>query len=143
MLFLYLYMKEIKNRSDCPVSFSLDFLGDKWTLLILRDIIIHDKSTYNQFLYSAEKIATNILADRLAMLDKHGFLTKEISAEKRSSAVYRVTEKTVDLIPIIMELNLWGAKYNPSGDQGLVDELKTDKEGTIRKYQQKFRPSSH
>lgn len=109
-------MKEIKARSACPVSFSLDFLGDKWTLLILRDVIVHDKSTYNEFLRSDEKIATNILADRLAMLDKHGFLTKEVSEEKRSSTTYKVTDKTIDLIPVIMELNLWGAKYNPCGD---------------------------
>lgn len=132
-------MKEIKARSACPVSFSLDFLGDKWTLLILRDIVVYRKSTYNEFLRSEEKIATNILADRLAMLERHGFLTKAVSEVKRSRLIYKVTERTIDLVPIIMELNIWGAKYDPAGDKGLMEDLKADKQGTILKYQDELR----
>jgi DNA-binding HxlR family transcriptional regulator len=86
-------MKELKQRSTCPVSTSLDVLGDKWTLLILRDMVFAGKSTYGQFLLSGEKVATNILADRLAVLESQGILTKAVAADKKSKFTYRLTEK--------------------------------------------------
>jgi len=101
-------MKAIKARSDCPVSFALDFLGDQWTLLILRDMMLKNKSTYGDFLNSGEKIATNILADRLAALEQHGFVTKQTTSDKKSTFIYRMTEKGIDLVPVIMELSIWG-----------------------------------
>jgi DNA-binding HxlR family transcriptional regulator len=134
-------MKEIKKRSGCPISFSLDFIGDKWTLLILRDIMLHEKSTYGEFSSSQEKIATNILADRLSMLEGNGFLSKQVGEDKKSKFVYRITEKGIELVPVIMELALWGSKYNPPGDLNLLKELKNDKAGTIKKYQDRLRKS--
>ncbi len=133
-------MKQIIPRSSCPVSYSLDILGDKWTLLILRDMFFADKSTYGEFLQSEEKIATNILADRLAILESQGFISKQVAADKKSKFTYRMTEKGLDLLPIIIEFTLWGAKYSPAGgDTQLLQELKTDKEGTIEKYKQMAR----
>lgn len=132
-------MKEIQRRSNCPVSFSLDFLGDKWTLLILRDIVLANKSTYGDFLSSEEKIATNILADRLGTLEKYGFITKKVSAEKKNKFLFTMTEKGIDLVPVIMELTIWGSKYNPPGNNRILQELQNDKEGTIKKYQEKLR----
>ena len=132
-------MKEITNRSDCPISYSLDFLGDKWTLLILRDIIFGGKSTYGEFLSSKEKMATNILADRLSMLESNGFLNKQIGEDKKSKFVYTMTEKGIELIPLIMELTIWGSKFNPPGNASLVKELKKNKTGTIKAYQDKLR----
>jgi len=134
-------MKEIKKRSGCPVSFSLDFIGDKWTLLILRDIVLHGKSTYGEFLSSGEKMATNILADRLSMLESNGFLHKRIGEDKKTKFVYSMTEKGIELIPIIMELTIWGSKFNPPGDVNLIKSLEKDKAGTIKKYQDKIRKS--
>jgi DNA-binding HxlR family transcriptional regulator len=134
-------MKEIMQRSKCPVSFTLDFLGDKWSLLIIRDMIIYGKSTYGEFIQSEEKIATNILADRLALLEQNGFITRRVSTIKKNKVIYGMTEKSVDLVPIIMEYNIWGAKYNPSGDPALLEELSKDKEHTIKKYQEKIRNS--
>ena len=128
-------MKSQKPRSDCPISFSLDILGDKWTLLILRDMVFAGKSTYGEFLQSAEKMATNILADRLATLESQGFVTKQVAADKKSKFTYRLTEKGLDLIPLLMEISLWGAKYNPAGgNPTLLQELATDKEATITRY---------
>lgn len=132
-------MKEIKKRSGCPVSFSLDFLGDKWTLLILRDMVIYGKTTYGDFLGSEEKIATNILADRLSTLEQHGFIAKEVSPEKKNKFLFSMTEKGIELVPVIMELSIWGSKYNPPGDENLLKELSADKEGTIQKFQEKLR----
>lgn len=134
-------MKQITQRSTCPVSFSLDFLGDKWSLLIIRDMMMHNKSTYGEFLQSDEKIATNILADRLAALEQNGFITRRVSSEKKNKIIYGMTEKSIDLVPIIMEYNIWGAKYNPSGDDALLSELHQDKQQTIQKYQNKIRNS--
>src|SRR4051812_32962671 len=120
-------MKDIKPRSGCPISFSLDFVGDKWMLLILRDMVVAGKSTYGDFLASEEKIATNILADRLGILEKHGFVTKQVGADKKSKFTYTMTEKGIDLVPVIMELTIWGSKYNPPGNDRLLQELKKDK----------------
>lgn len=132
-------MKEIKLRSDCPISFSLDFIGDKWALLILRDIIFADKSTYGEFASSKEKIATNILADRLYMLETNGFLNKQVGEDKKSKFTYSMTEKGIELVPLIMELTIWGSKYNPPGNTNLLKELKKNKAGTIRSYQDRLR----
>jgi DNA-binding HxlR family transcriptional regulator len=133
-----IFMKEIKSRSNCLVSASLDVLGDKWTLLILRDMLFADKSTYGEFLQSAEKIATNILADRLAILESQGLISKAVAADKKSKFTYRLTNKGIDLLPVIMEFTIWGSKYNlAAGDPALLQELAEDKEGTILKYQQR------
>jgi DNA-binding HxlR family transcriptional regulator len=130
-------MKALKQRSTCPVSTSLDVLGDKWTLLILRDIVFAGKSTYGQFLQSEEKMATNILADRLAVLESQGLLTKAVAADKKSKFTYRLTEKGVDTIPIIIELVLWGDKHCPTiVDPSLLEELHTGKDTAVEKYKQ-------
>ncbi|SDM52682.1 DNA-binding transcriptional regulator, HxlR family [Catalinimonas alkaloidigena] len=129
-------MKELKQRSTCPISTSLDVLGDKWTLLILRDIVWAGKSTYGQFLRSPEKIATNILADRLAGLEAQGILSKAVADDKKSKFTYRLTEKGVDIVPILVELILWGAKHAPTiVDPDLLAELRTGKDAAVEKYQ--------
>jgi DNA-binding HxlR family transcriptional regulator len=125
--------KEITSRSECPVSYTLDFFGDRWTLLILRDMIFSGKSTYGQFLQSEEKIATNILADRLSMLETNGFVTKNAYPENRSRFIYQLTEKGISLLPIIIEMNIWGAKSDSfEGNKELLSLLKKDKEKTIK-----------
>lgn len=133
-------MKEIKPRSGCPVSYSLDFLGDKWTLLILRDMMIKNKSTYGEFLASDEKIATNILADRLNMLEANGFVIKQVAPDKKSKFIYNVTDKAIALLPVIIEMGIWGSQYNPPGlDKDMLEALQRDKQGTILQYQQKLK----
>ena len=129
-------MKELKQRSTCPISTSLDVLGDKWTLIILRDMVFSGKSTYGQFLQSAEKMATNVLADRLAFLESQGILTKTVAADKKSKFTYRLTEKGIDIVPIIVELVVWGTKHcSVVVDPGLLEELQAGKDATIEKYQ--------
>ncbi|RBQ11771.1 winged helix-turn-helix transcriptional regulator [Pedobacter miscanthi] len=132
-------MKTITKRSGCPVSFSLDFLGDKWTLLILRDMVLSDKNSYGDFLASNERIATNILADRLNTLEQYGFIIKRVSPEKKNKFLFSLTEKGIELVPILMELTIWGSKYNPPGNEKLLKALADDKVGTILKLQQKLR----
>ncbi|TGE08138.1 winged helix-turn-helix transcriptional regulator [Hymenobacter fodinae] len=130
-------MKVLKQRSTCPISTALDVLGDKWVLLILRDMVFAGKSTYGQFLQSAEKMATNILADRLAVLESQGILNKAVAADKKSKFTYRLTEKGVDTVPLIIELVLWGAKHCPTIiDPRLLAELQDEKAAAVEKYKQ-------
>jgi len=93
------------HRSHCPISFALDIVGDRWTLLILRDLLMKEKKTYGELLASEEGIATNILADRLNWLAAHG-----IVEEQRRN--YRVTAKGMDLLPMMVEMIAWSAKYD-------------------------------
>ncbi|MFD2935200.1 winged helix-turn-helix transcriptional regulator [Spirosoma flavum] len=130
----------MKPRSDCPLSFTLDFFGDKWSLLILRDMMLENKSTYGEFLRSDEKIATNILADRLSMLETYGFVIKQVATDKKSKFVYSLTEKGISLVPVIMEIGLWGSTFNPPGlNPQLLNALEQNKEATISSLQEKLR----
>ena len=111
-MFSYLCaVKKIKKRSDCPISSALDIVGDKWSLLIIRDILLKGKNTYNEFLNAEEKIATNVLADRLAMLEEVGILLKEEHPESKAKYFYRLTKQGIDLLPVLVEIILWSEKY--------------------------------
>lgn len=134
-------MKEISRRSACPLSYTLDFFGDKWSLLIIRDMMLEGKATYGEFLASAEKIATNILADRLNMLESNGFITKQVAADKKSKFIYNLTEKGIGLVPVVMEIALWGSQFNtPSKSvKELIKAMKKDREAIIQKIQNRLR----
>lgn len=100
-----------KTRSSCAISQSLDIIGDKWSLLIVRDLAYFGKDTYGDLLKMKEGIATNVLADRLVALEKAAIITKEIFVGSKSKFKYRLTEKGIDLYPIIVEIMFWGSKY--------------------------------
>ena len=127
-------MKKIKKRSDCPISSALDIVGDKWSLLIIRDIALSGKNTYNEFLKSGEKIATNVLADRLSMLESAGILVKEEHPESKAKIFYRLSAQGIDLLPVLVELILWSDKYlsiSPQAKQ-FAKALRKDKESLIK-----------
>ncbi|WP_343634900.1 helix-turn-helix domain-containing protein [Fluviicola sp.] len=126
-------MKEIKKRSGCPVSSSLDLWGDKWSLLIIRDLMYAKSCTYGDFLKSEEKIATNILASRLETLEETGIISKSGHPESKSKVLYKLTQKGIDLLPVLMEIYLWGEKYfELSGQhQAFLKEVKKDKAGFL------------
>ncbi len=104
-------MKNNLNRSDCPISYALDLIGDKWSLLIIRDLVFDKKRFYKEFRQSKEKIATNILSDRLKKLENAGFIESKVYEKLRTQKEYSLTEKGKDLIPILVEVILWSAKY--------------------------------
>ena len=108
-------MKPIIRRSDCPISYTLDVFGVKWTMLIMRDLLLYGKDSFSEYLCSDEKIATNILTDRLKVLLREGFVTKHTAPKNKSKFLYRPTEKAIDLIPILGEITLWAEKYSPAG----------------------------
>ena len=118
-----------EKRSSCPISFALDLFGDKWSLLILRDIIFKDKKTYNDFLNSEESISTNILAERLERLKHEGFIRGQTDKVDKKKTLYAPTDKALDLIPVILEIIEWSAKYdvNTGAPKEFLRELKKDR----------------
>ena len=98
-------------RSDCPLNFGLEIFGDRWSLLIIRDLMFFGKRYYNEFLSSAECISTNILAERLAMLEKEKIIKKEKDKSHKQKLLYSLTEKAIDLAPVIINIGLWSEKY--------------------------------
>ena len=91
------------------MNFAVETLGDKWSLVILRDIIFHGKCTYGEFLRSDEKIATNILASRLDYLEKERLISKSEHETDRRKDVYRITERGIELVPVLIEMTAWSA----------------------------------
>ena len=117
------------RRSDCPINFALEMVGDAWSLLIIRDIVYFGKKTYGEFLESDEGIATNILASRLAQLEQKGILVKHRCDADKRKELYALTEKGLDLIPILLEMANWGAKHDPEtgAPQAWIDAVKADR----------------
>jgi DNA-binding HxlR family transcriptional regulator len=99
-------------RSHCAVNYGVEIFGDRWSLLIIRDIVFVGKKTYGQFLKSEEGIATNVLASRLAFLEEQGVLSKAPNPDDRRKDFYTLTEKGLDLIPIVLDIVLWSAKHD-------------------------------
>ncbi|MHB1021588.1 MAG: winged helix-turn-helix transcriptional regulator [Acidobacteriaceae bacterium] len=104
-----------KRRSGCPVSISLEIFGDRWSLLILRDLMVRGFQTFKQFQESGEGIATNILAERLRRLEESGILSREAEPTDGRRTNYRLTEKGIDLAPVLLELLIWGARHEETG----------------------------
>ena len=127
-------MKTNKKRSDCPLSCSLDVFGDKWSLLIIRDLMFGNKCTYNDFLKSEEGIATNILASRLKGLEENGVIEKSAHPNSKAKILYRLTPKGIDLLPVIMELYIWSDKYYemPAELKATIKEAKKDKDKFVK-----------
>src|SRR5438309_9701926 len=101
------------RRSDCPINFALETFGDPWSLLLIRDIVYFGKHTYGEFFASEEGMATNILASRLAHLEHQGILVKKLSEKDKRKEEYVLTEKGLDLIPVLVEMANWSAEHDP------------------------------
>ncbi|MGJ4788135.1 winged helix-turn-helix transcriptional regulator [Leptospira koniambonensis] len=123
-----------KKRSDCPISCSLDIWGDKWSLLIIRDLMFGKECTYGDFLKSKEGIATNILASRLQVLEENKIIEKHDHPDSKAKVLYKLTRKGIDLLPILVEIHLWAEKYStiPADKKAMLKEVKKDKLGFIK-----------
>jgi DNA-binding HxlR family transcriptional regulator len=127
-------MNKNQNRSECPISSSLDIWGDKWSLLLIRDLMDAKLCTYGDFLKSPEKIATNILATRLQSLEEFGIIEKTEHPDSKRKMFYKLTPKGIDMVPILIEITAWADKYStiPKERKALLKEYKKDKEGFIK-----------
>ncbi len=101
------------HRSFCPMNLTLEIFGDKWSLLIIRDIMFKDFRHFRELLHGEEKIASNILTDRLNMLEREGILTKRQDPEHKQKFIYSLSEKGIDLLPILVEIGAWSFKHQP------------------------------
>lgn len=126
--------KKIEYRSDCPISTALDIFGDKWSLLIVRDMVFKSLSTYGDFLNGGEKIATNILADRLTMLEAGGIIAKQKHPESKAKILYTLTSKGIDLVPALVEIIAWSEKYHEVHPQAkqFAKQLRKDKVAVVK-----------
>lgn len=133
--------KQCNSRSRCPVSNALDILGDKWTLLIIRDMMFREMNEYGEFLEAGEGISTNILADRLKRLQETGIITKTINPNDRKRHEYNLTEKGIDLLSTLVELIIWGDLYLPDANipQEFMEHFKNNRTQFIKKLKKQLR----
>jgi DNA-binding HxlR family transcriptional regulator len=126
------------RRSGCPLNASVEMLGDRWSLLIIRDMMLRGSQTYKEFLESHEKIATNILADRLRKLEASGIIGTQRDRADGRKLIYRLTAKGVDLAPVLTEMVLWAAAHEETANQALVREMQKDKEKFLAAVRQRW-----
>src|SRR5450432_4076272 len=119
------------RRSVCPLNASVEMLGDRWSLLIIRDMMLLGFRTYNEFLTSREGIATNILADRLRKLETNAIITATRDPADGRKSIYRLSKKGIDLAPVLAEMVLWASAHEATGNQDLVRLLRKNKEQVI------------
>jgi DNA-binding HxlR family transcriptional regulator len=132
--------KASRRRSGCPVSISLETLGDRWSLLIIRDLMVRGYTTFKQFEQSDERIATNILTDRLRRLRRNGLITAELDPKDGRRTSYRLTQKGIDLAPLLLELLIWGATHEKTmAPQELVAQMERDRPGVIAEARRRWR----
>lgn len=125
--------RDDERRSNCPIACSLDILGDKWTLLVIRDMVFARKRYFREFLESAEGIASNILTDRLKRLEESGIVSRRSDPDNARQVIYELTEKGKDLIPALLELGRWGLKHNARtvAPRDIARRMKQDRDGLI------------
>ena len=114
-------------RSLCPLNASVEILGDRWSLLIIRDMMLRGFNSYKQFLDSYERIATNILADRLTKLEANAIIARQPDPADGRKLIYRLTVKGMDLAPVLTEMVLWAAAHEKVENQSLIREIQKDK----------------
>jgi len=131
-----------KPRSGCPLNVSVEILGDRWSLLIIRDMMLRGFRSYTQFLESYERIATNILAHRLKKLEAYGIVATRPDPLDGRKLIYTLTEKGMDLAPVLTEMVLWTAAHEEHENPGLIRQIKKDKQKFLAAVRQKWLQNS-
>jgi DNA-binding HxlR family transcriptional regulator len=129
-----------KRRSGCPLNASVEMLGDRWSLLIIRDMMLRGFRSYKEFMQCYEGIATNILADRLRKLMDYGIIGSEPDPSDGRKLTYFLTAKGIDLAPVLTEMVLWAAAYEDTGNQALVCQMREDKQKFLAGIRQRWAP---
>jgi len=127
-----------RRRSGCPLNASVEMLGDRWSLLIIRDMMLRGFHSYKEFLECYEGIATNILADRLRKLVAYGIISSEPDPSDGRKVIYVLTRKGIDLAPVLTEMVLWAAAHEDTGNQALVRQMKEDKQKFLAGVRQRW-----
>ena len=128
-----------QRRSGCPVSAGLELLGDRWSLLIIRDLMVRGYRTFREFLNSGEGIATNVLTDRLRGLESSGILVRERSSDDRRSIHYRLAEKGIALAPVLLEMLIWGAHYEETDAPcAVIDHMEKNRAAVLAETRRRW-----
>lgn len=107
-----------QHRSGCPINLTLEILGDKWSLLVIRDMMFGNRRHFRELLHgSQEGIASNILADRLKRLLAQGVISRRDDPSHKQKAIYSLTERGVELLPIFAHIGAWGRRYLPVSEE--------------------------
>src|SRR6187551_4007562 len=101
------------QRSTCPINTAIELVGDRWTLLVIRDLMFAGKRHFRQFLQSEEAISSNVLADRLKLLHENGLVQREDDPSHAQKAIYSLTERGLALLPVLIAMSAWTQKYHP------------------------------
>ena len=129
-----------RRRSGCPLNASVEMLGDRWSLLIIRDLMVRGLRRFREFQESGEGIATNILADRLQKLESAEIITAEVDESDARCLNYRLTGKGIDLAPVLLELLIWGARHENTGAPcAVIDEMERDRERVLAETRRRWR----
>lgn len=130
------------RRSGCPLNASVEMLGDRWSLLIVRDMMLRGSRTFKEFLESHEGIASNILADRLRKLAAYGIIATQQDPSDGRKLIYLLTKKGIDLAPVLTEMVLWAAAHENTGNQALIQQMKKDKKQFLAAIRQRWAQSA-
>lgn len=132
------------RRSLCPINLTLELIGDSWSMLIVRDLMLRGHNSYQGFLRSEEKIATNILADRLARLEQNGLIGKAADPSDKRKFIYSLTARGADLAPLLIEMTLYAVKYEPVVDmpKDILAEMQKNKATFAQKMTRNFTPKA-
>jgi DNA-binding HxlR family transcriptional regulator len=121
-----------QRRSGCPISIALEVVGDPWSLLVVRDLMFKGRRTFREFVEGGEGIATNILADRLARLEAGGIVGRARDPADARRWIYRLTEKGIDLAPVLVEIVLWSARHEQTdAPEAELHAMRTDRAGVL------------
>jgi len=129
------------RRSGCPLNASVEMLGDRWSLLIIRDMMLLGSRTFKELLNSYERPATNILADRLRRLESYGIISMLNDPSDGRKIFYLLTPKGIDLATVLTEMVLWAAAHEPAENDPLVRQMKKDKRAFIAAIRQRYADS--
>ena len=134
-----------KPRSSCPINFGLEIFGDKWSLLVLRDMLMIGKTTFKEFQASEERIASNILSDRLLRMENCGLITKHFSTQDGRQTNYRITQAGRKLLPVLVEMSYWGAKHDPKtgAPKSFVAAYESNRNGLLQALASGYDPSKN
>lgn len=131
---------KVIHRSGCPVSLALDLVGDRWSLLVVRDIMVRGYRTFREFQRAGEGIATNILADRLQKLEAGGIVQHEADADDGRSTHYRLTAKGIALAPVLLEMLIWGAHYEKTDAPcAAIEQMEQNRAAVIAEAYRRWR----
>ncbi|HKW61316.1 MAG TPA: helix-turn-helix domain-containing protein [Candidatus Acidoferrum sp.] len=130
----------LMRRSGCPLNASVEMLGDRWSLLIIRDMMLLGRRTFKEFLGSYERPASNILADRLRRLEAYGIIRAERDPSDGRKLIYLLTPKGMDLAPVLTEMVLWAGRHEKTENRPLIRLMRKDKQRFLEGIKRHWEP---